>query len=420
VYQRITLNPLPAQRAFLFDDIRHSAFVGGYGSGKTYIGCHKCLRYAALNRGCYGMYTAPTYRMMRDILWRTFEDVLNKNFINYKLHKSEWRLELPDYKSSILLRSTDNPSSLEGVNLGWAGMDEASLSSIKAWQTLLARTRDRRSKVRQVFLTTTPEGFNWIYDEFVEKKRRTTYKIHYSPTTDNHYLPDDYVDSLRESYDPKLISQYIKGEFVNVGTGAVYFEFDRDTHIKETALDANKILHIGIDFNVCPMLAEAFQITSTDNNGYFIHGIDELYIPDNASTLKLAGMIKERFKASYEAGKIWLYPDAAGGARKTSGKSDHIILREELPKAVFKQANSNPRVKDRINAFNRCLRDANGTVGISISPRQNELKKDLEQVVYGDNGTINKTQDARRTHASDAAGYVIEKLRPAKKPAFSI
>jgi len=55
---------------------------------------------------------------------------------------------------------------------------------------------------------------------------------------------------------------------------------------------------------------------------------------------------------------------------------------------------------------------------MSISPKQVELKKDLEQVVYDDKGGINKTKDARRTHASDAAGYVIEKLRPARKPVF--
>jgi len=417
MYQAVTINPLPAQRAFLLDNSRHCAFVGGYGAGKTYIGCHKCLKLASTNMGCYGMYTAPTYPMMRDIIWRTFEEILDFNCIEHKLHKAEWRLELPMYKSNILLRSTDNPARLAGVNLGWAGMDEAALSSFKAWQMLLSRTRDRRSNIRQCFITTTPEGFNWVYEEFVEKTRRTTYNIHYSPTTENKYLPEDYIENLLETYDEKLVSQYVKGQFVNVGTGAVYFEFNREEHVKDATPDINNVLHIGIDFNVCPMLAEVFQVKNTES-GLFIRGIDEFYIPDNASTLKLANMIKARYPANYKTGKIWLYPDAAGSARKTSGKSDHVILEENLPNCLFKQTNSNPRVKDRINAFNAALRDGNGVIGMSISPKQNELKKDLEQVVYDDKGGINKTKDARRTNASDAAGYVIEKLRPARKPVF--
>ena len=41
-------------------------------------------------------------------------------------------------------------------------------------------------------------------------------------TTDNHYLPESYIQSLRDNYDDKLLEAYIDGNFVNLTQGATY------------------------------------------------------------------------------------------------------------------------------------------------------------------------------------------------------
>jgi len=403
-----------ASKLLRLDRTRHTAFVGGYGAGKTFIGCYKCLMLASLNMGCYGAYVAPTYVMMRDIIWRTFDEVLHDNGIEYELHKSEWRLEIPAFNANVLLRSADRPERLKGLNLAWCGLDEAAICSKEAWNVLLSRVRDPDASHPQLFITTTPEGFNWVYEEFDEKAPRDEYAIHYSPTSENKHLPPEYIESLRASYDEKLILQYEQGRFVNVGTGAVYFAFDRHTHVKENAVALDNVLHIGLDFNVSPMLAECFQVRPDKT----IVGVDEFYIPDNASTDMMCNAIKARYHHHHDNNLMWLYPDAAGNARKTSGKSDWAMLKEGLPKAIIKSGKSNPRIKDRVNSFNRVLKSSEGVVSLYVSPKQAQLIKDLEQVVYNDNGEIDKTKDARRTHASDAAGYFIENLRPIQERAF--
>ena len=349
--------------------------------------------------------------MMRDVVWKTLEEVLDRNKFPYKLHKAEWRLELPEFDATILLRSADKPDRLKGLNLAWFILDEAAICEKDAWNVLLSRSRAPGASIYQGCITTTPEGLNWVYEEF-EEKQRDDYEIIYSPTTDNKYLSDDYVRTLIESYDEKTAAQYIEGRFTNIGVGLIYHAFDRNTHIKEHEYNPAHVVHVGIDFNVAPMCAEIFQVLPDKT----IVGIDEIVIDDNASTQEMCNLIKKKYGETLKHGRLWLYPDAAGSARRTSGISDHLIMKNALPGAVFRQGASNPRVKDRINAVNGQLRNAEGTICLYLSPKQVELKKDFEMVSWNDKGEdIDKAKDARRTHASDAAGYVVEKLRPIRR-----
>jgi len=212
-----------------------------------------------------------------------------------------------------------------------------------------------------------------------------------------------------------MAEQYIDGKFLNVGSGRVYWPFDRRTHVQEAAYDPSAVIHVGLDFNVAPMVAEAFQV----KEGQLV-GIKEFVVRDNASTQEMAGRIQSAFPSAATSGRLWLYPDAAGGARKTTGKSDHAILRELLPGAIFKVNRSNPAIKDRINAVNGQLQNADGVINLRIHPSQVELRKDFEQVVWNKKGNdIDKTE-IKRSHASDAAGYAIQKLRPVRQKAKQI
>ena len=63
------------QGKFLSLDTKYRAFVAGYGSGKTFIGCvAQCLdfwKYPKINQA----YFAPSYPQIRDIYYITAEQV---------------------------------------------------------------------------------------------------------------------------------------------------------------------------------------------------------------------------------------------------------------------------------------------------------------------------------------------------------
>ena len=97
---------------------------------------------------------------------------------------------------------------------------------------------------------------------------------------------------------------------------------------------------------------------------------------------------------------------------QTTGLSDYAVIRQffdvNRARATYKVPKSNPAVKDRINAVNARLKNARGESMLFVDPKCRELIADFEQVTYKDNTMeIDKNKDRRRTHLSDALGYLI-------------
>ena len=70
-----------------------------------------------------------------------------------------------------------------------------------------------REEPGRAWLTTTPKGFNWIYDLFVTRQL-VDYDIIRSTTRQNPYLPSDFVTTLEGTYAGQFRQQEIEGEFV--------------------------------------------------------------------------------------------------------------------------------------------------------------------------------------------------------------
>jgi hypothetical protein len=61
-----------------------------------------------------------------------------------------------------------------------------------------------------------------------------------------------------------------------------------------------------------------------------------------------------------------------------------------------------------VSLVNARLRNARGEVQLFIDPKCKELIDDFEQVSYQEDSTqVDKDKDRRRTHLSDALGYLI-------------
>jgi hypothetical protein len=66
---------------------------------------------------------------------------------------------------------------------------------------------------------------------------------------------------------------------------------------------------------------------------------------------------------------------------------------------------TNPPVKDRVNCVNALLRNQAGESRLFIDEGCKELIKDLEQITW-DGASLDKS-DGKRSHLSDALGYVV-------------
>ena len=214
-----------SQLAFLrlTDTNRFTAFVGGVGSGKTAIGAFKAIEMIERSPAD-GMVIAPTYRMMTDFAQAKIFEFLDALHWSYSYSAKHERLRTRG--RTVYFRSADNPDRLRGPNLGWAWADEAAMMKMDLWRILLGRLRIGDARA---WITTTPAGFNWVYNRF-EEKARENYAIIHASTRENITLRSDFVGDLEDDYTDEFAAQEIEGQFVAF-EGVIYKGFSKATHV---------------------------------------------------------------------------------------------------------------------------------------------------------------------------------------------
>lgn len=407
---KVDVRLLPHQLEFLKDyTTRYLALVGGFGCGKTYSFCIKAIDLAIKNVGYRGVLLEPTNTMIHDVLIPEFERTLEELGIDYEYKASplpKFTLKFKHGSTEILMRSAENYRRLAGLNLAFYGVDEVDTiekqTAHKMWRMLQSRLR--QGKVYNGFVTSTPEGFSFLYDFFVEDGHKGDRRIIHAKTADNPFLPDDFIPSLLNSYPEHLIKAYLEGQFVNLTSGQIYYSYDRDKNNTNLTLNdfPNHVLHIGQDFNVNKC---ASVVHIVDKN--IPYALDEIVGAKN--TEHVIQLIKQR----YPNRRIIMYPDASGKNEKTNATTSDIVL---LKNAGFElnYTAKNPYVKDRIASVNAALCNANGDRKYFINKKTcPAYTKTLEQQVYNKFGEPDKAHDL--DHPSDAAGYFIHRVFPLVK-----
>lgn len=419
------------QARFLGRPEKFKGFVGGFGSGKTWVGC------ADLGKFTYEWprvpmgYFAPTYRDIRDTFYPTVEESLHDWGLTTKVRTGVHEVDVYRgrvYMSTILCRSMDDPGSIVGFKIGRALADEIDiLSEDKAntvWRKIIARLRVKKDGlVPGADVTTTPEGFRFVYRKFKKAvadnpKMAAMYGLVQASTRDNAiYLPDDYIPSLYADYPANVITAYIDGQFVNLQTGSIYTSYDRVANNCTDHIEESETAFVGMDFNVGNMAA----IINVKRNG-LPRAVGE--IVNGYDTPDMIRMLKERLW-KYENGiyrpsrQIRVYPDASGDSRKSvnASKTDLALLKEAG--FIVCAPSANPPVKDRINAMNAMFCNANNErrylVNADLCPSYSEA---LEQQPWAKNGEPDKTTG--HDHLNDAGGYFIHHDYPIVKRVTTI
>lgn len=173
-----------------------------------------------VRRGGKGVWCGNTYPMLRDTTQRTFFSLFPREFIK-SFNKTDNVLETMN-GSIIFFRSLDNPDRARGYNSSFVHIDEAAYVVKEAWDILKATNRKPGFPL-QMWLTSTPKGRNWIYDEWGDNPDEA-HTIHQARSSDNPFLPPDFEQSL--GYKGQFFAQEVLGEFTSFD-GLVYPGFTR-------------------------------------------------------------------------------------------------------------------------------------------------------------------------------------------------
>lgn len=418
---RATLNE--PQARFLALPHKFRAYVAGFGSGKTWVGCTALAahfwEHPQVNQG----YFAPTYPLIRDIFYPTIEEVAHGLGLGVRIRTGDKEVSVFDgraYRGTVFCRSMEKPGTIIGFKIGNALVDELDTlkpeKAAEAWRKIIARMRDGRPGIRNgISVTTTPEGFRFVYEQFRKlpaqrPELRDLYGLVQASTYDNAAnLPADYIPALKASYPPQLIEAYLKGQFVNLTSGAVYPDFSRRENHTDAEPAPGEPIHAGTDFNVYNCTA----IIGAVRDGRPVITDELTGVRD---TPALARMLKERYRD--RGHPVTVYPDASGQGRRTvnASLSDLQILKDHGLTPMVNAAN--PAVKDRVAAVNAAFRNGEGIRSLRINThRCPVLTECLEQQVYDGNGEPDKS--AGKDHAPDALGYFIVTRWPVVKPVLT-
>ncbi|ANN86054.1 putative terminase [Salmonella phage MA12] len=407
------------QGAFLNLHCKFPAFVAGFGTGKSEVMCNSALldSMEGGSDSLIAMYE-PTYDLVRLILAPRMEEKLSDWGIRYKYNKSDNII----YTSSgqfgdFVLRTLDNPARIVGYESFRAKIDELDTlnrdHAEHAWNKVIARNRQLPCTYRPitpkpantVSVFTTPEGFRFVHDRWAVKKQ-PGYEMIQASTTSNPFLPEDYVQSLRDTYPGQLIDAYIDGKFVNLTSGSVYYAYVRKKHSSRETIQPGETLYIGQDFNVGHMASTIYV-----QRDYVWHAVAELV--DMRDTPDVVREITERWKR--HGHHIVMYPDASGKNRKSTDASMSDIAQLQNAGFEIRVKSVNPAVKDRVASVNKALESGRLMVNEQACP---VTARCLEQQAYDKNGIPDKTSG--NDHQNDATGYPIAYEMPLVKPVSHI
>lgn len=396
---------------------KHVALGGGSRSGKSFI-----LMFALIVRACKVKSRHCVFRLnfnhvKRSIVMETMPKVMSLAFPNlkYELNKTDYILTLPN-QSQIFFAGLDSGDRVEkvlGQEFSTLWFNEISQIPYSSVQMALTRLAEKNTLAKKVYYDLNPNTkASWAYSLFIKKldpientpliKPDDYAYLRMNPSENLENIDSEYL-ALLESMPELEKNRFLLGEFGDHSDGICYYAFKRDEHVKEVSR-RDGTFFIGMDFNWQPFCAALYQII----DGKFCF-FDEVYL-ENADTYRMCEELKKR---GYAGGRI--VPDSTGRNRRTSGKSDHEILREN---GFFIESTYNPFVTDRVNNANRLF-----TAGrVLIHPKCRKLIGDFEKVSWKDNKIDQSGASKMLSHISDAATYGLwfhDPIAPAKKLAIT-
>ena len=389
------------QRAVYDAPERFKLLCSGRRFGKTYLCITRLINWAIEKPGSLCWYTTANYRMAKQIAWRQLRQMVPSEVF---LSKNEAELTIELKNGSILsLKGADNPDSLRGVSLSALVVDEAAYVRQDAWEMVLRPALSDQGG--PAWFITTPAGLNWFHDLWEQSQEQEDW-VNFSYTTiEGGNVPAEEIEAAKRTLDDRTFRQEYLASFETL-SGRCFPDFD-ENNIDASVKDMGGPIRVGLDFNVGVMAG-----CLASKVGDTLHIWDDISLK-NSNTDEVMQMLKQRFPDR----EIIVYPDPTGSARKTSasGQTDHGIIRKWGFKCI---APKSPWVvKDRLNATNYLIKNAEGQRRLFIHPRCKDTIKSFRNTTFkegADDFVIDKS--ANIEHWIDGVGYLILSAMNQVKP----
>ncbi|WP_428375186.1 hypothetical protein [Lichenicoccus sp.] len=349
-------------------------------------------------------YAAPTFLQAKRVMWARLKKTIPRRWLHAPPNETDCSMRL---RSGHVIRlvGLDAFENLRGSGLWFFGGDEWADCRPEAWNEVI---RPMLSTARgHALFVGTPKGFDHFRDAYMlgQGAGGSGYRSFMFTTLSGGNVPSEEVEAARQQLDPRTFRQEYEASFETYA-GRVIYAFSRAENVKAVQYDANRPLHVGMDFNINPMSASVWQ-----EDGDIACQIDEIVMP-TSNTDELAAELARRYgRPGFDPQKpaldhITIYPDPAGAQRRSSaaGRTDIGILRHAGFRVMATA--SHPSVRDRTNVVNRQFLSADGARHAFVDPGCVRSIEAYERLIYRD-GTNEPDKSSGHDHLVDATGYYL-------------
>jgi len=192
--------PHPKQAEILQSDARYRIFLGGKGAGKTACSA-LCLAKAISERpkGTFLM-SAPTYKTLQQASLKNWLDFVQGTSLQgiYKAQKQEYHLPTGGV---IYLRSLEKPTSVEGIHVDFALLDEGFNVPLRTFEIVRSRLTKPHSQL--LVTSTLYSNFPWVKDVLAKAETDEDYFLVRCPSIENPGFDKQEFERQR-----KLLPEY--------------------------------------------------------------------------------------------------------------------------------------------------------------------------------------------------------------------
>ena len=403
------------QAAYWASLARFNYLPCGRQSGKTELAMRKLVRHLPVKRSWPDpryFFASPTYQHCKKVAWDRMLRLIPPNWIAGEPSLSELSIKTV-FGSELFLVGLDKPQRMEGLILDGGVIDENSDIKPGTFDLSILPTLVWRSG--WVDFIGIPKRFGIGAAEYRDRCKRVAKgelpdsAVFAWPS--EGIVPPEYLELCRATMDIRDFEEQFNATWLTV-SGEVFHAFDQEYNVRPCAYDLNKVLIVGMDFNVNPLCWIFCQL-----NGTSLEVVDEMFIR-NTNTPEALRILLSRYAG--HKGHFQIYGDASSRGRHTSAhKTDyqHIAGSPEL-KALGRSLHfdkSNPSVADRFAETNARICSGDGQRHVFIDSKCEHLILDLESRGYkpGTREADDTNQDSG--HTTDALGYIIHKKFPLSK-----
>lgn len=394
-------------------DLLEVLLSGTIGSSKTLTGIHAvvshCLRFPGARAGI-GRRALPR---LKDTVCSGIVQHLYDTGVPFKYNETRGDIKLSNGSQIIPFSWNDkNFKKFRSYELSCYLLEEATENEDDYKDCYFEAVQRIRSNIPErwaMAITNPGDPGHWIYKHFYlsQKPNRQVFE---STAANNPYLPDGYIENLREILDPKQAERMLDGKWISLSEDVIYYAYNREHNFKNETynIDPRRPIYMTWDFNIGD--GKPLSVAFLDHTKDATHVYNEVVV-EGQRTLDACEEAYER-KLLPKGQKIIIHGDASGRSRDTrSKKSDYALIEGFMANLNLNfeidVPTTNPRVRDRHNIVNGRICNANNKRSLFVYKEAKTADEAFRLTSLKKGGQYVEDDSKYYQHIGTAIGYSV-------------